>query len=52
LTAVATVLGDEFDAMISDRLEEAFAMLDSEIGLIACGIHFDGGMLFELLDAA
>lgn len=52
LTAVATLLGHEFDVVLTYRFEEAKASLTSEVGLIACGVHFDGGMLFELLNAA
>jgi len=52
LPAVAAVLGDGFDVVVSHRLEEAKTVLTAEIGLIACGVHFDGGMLFELLNAA
>lgn len=45
------MLGDGFDVVVIHRLEEAKAALTGEIGLIACGVHFDGGMLFELLNA-
>ncbi|MGV3740787.1 MAG: hypothetical protein ACO1NO_00575 [Burkholderiaceae bacterium] len=51
LPAVAALLGDGFDVIVSHRLEQATAALSAEIGLIACGVHFDGGMLFELLNA-
>lgn len=52
LTAVATVLGNEFDVVLVHRFDEAIAALNAEIGLIACGVHFDEGMMFELLNAA
>lgn len=52
LPAVSTALGDGFNVVITHHLEEAKAELGADIGLIACGVHFDDGMLFELLDAA
>jgi hypothetical protein len=52
LPMASLALGDEFDIVITHRLEEAKARLQEDIGLIACGVHFDGGMLFELLNAA
>jgi hypothetical protein len=52
LPTVSVALGDEFDIVIMHRLEEAKARLKDDIGLIACGVHFDDGMLFELLSAA
>lgn len=51
LPAVSAALGKEFDVLITHRLEDAQAKLSAEVGLIACGVHFDGGMLFELLNA-
>lgn len=52
LPAVSLALGNGFDIVITHRLEEARARLKDDIGLIACGAHFDDGMLFELLNAA
>jgi hypothetical protein len=52
LPMVSLALGDEFDIVITHRFEEAKARLKDDIGLIACGVHFDSGMLFELLNAA
>lgn len=52
LPAVSAMLGDGFDLLLVHRLDQAKAKLDADIGLIACGVHFDDGMLFELLNAA
>ncbi|MDQ9169163.1 hypothetical protein Q8A64_01935 [Oxalobacteraceae bacterium R-40] len=52
LPVVSAVLGDGFDVTIAHRLDDAKARLNAEIGLIACGVHFDEGMMFELLNAA
>jgi hypothetical protein len=52
LPAVSAALGDGFDVTITHRLDDAKARLNEEVGLIACGVHFDDGMLFELLNAA
>lgn len=46
------MLGDEFHVAVTHSLEDATSRLSEEFGLIACGVHFDGGMLFELLNAA
>jgi hypothetical protein len=51
LPTVSLALGEGFDIVLTHRLEEAKARLKGDIGLIACGVHFDGGMLFELLNA-
>jgi hypothetical protein len=52
LLTVSLALGDGFDTVITHRFEEAKARLNADIGLIACGVHFDDGMMFELLSAA
>jgi hypothetical protein len=52
LPTVSLALGDGFDTVITHRFEEAKSRLKADIGLIACGVHFDDGMMFELLKAA
>lgn len=51
LPSVATMLGEGFDVAVTHSLEDAKSKLSDAFGLIACGVHFDGGMLFELLSA-
>ena len=43
------VMGDEFDLVLCTSLQEAQAVLTPEIDMIACGVHFDDGRMFDLL---
>lgn len=52
LQLVAGALGSGFDIIICHTLKEAVAALDAGVGLIACGVHFDRGAMFDLLRAA
>lgn len=46
---VSEALGSEFDVTICHSLEEATSQLDENTGVIACGVHFDSGRMFDLL---
>ena len=41
--------GDEFDVISCMTLAEAQAALTADLALIACGVHFDDGRMFDLL---
>ena len=43
------VLGDEFQVINCITLGEARAALTADLALIACGVHFDEGRMFDLL---
>ena len=43
------VMGDEFDLVMCTSLQEAQAALTSDVDMIACGVHFDDGRMFDLL---
>jgi hypothetical protein len=47
------VFGDEFDVISCATLAEAQAVLDGmggePLAMIACGVHFDDGRMFDLL---
>jgi hypothetical protein len=49
---VSAIVGTEFDVVVCHTLKDAQANLKEHIGLIACGVHFDHGNMFELLRAA
>lgn len=51
LHIVETALGTEFPVIVCHTLKEAEARLGPEIRLVACGVHFDEGAMFELLEA-
>lgn len=51
LDTVSTALGTEFDLIICHTLEDALAHLDEPIGLIACGVRFSNGRMFDFLRA-
>jgi hypothetical protein len=51
LHIVSEALGSEFDLIICHALADARAHLAEDIGLIACGVRFDSGRMFDLLDA-
>lgn len=52
LHLVAAALGSEFDTIICHTLKEAEAALGPAVGVIACGVHFDRGAMFDLLRMA
>ena len=52
LGLVSSALGREFNLLICHTMEEAVAHLDERIGFIACGVRFDDGRMFDLLQAA
>ena len=41
--------GDEFEVIHRTTLAEAQAALSSDLVMIACGVHFDDGRIFDLL---
>jgi len=43
------VMGDQFDLIVCTALPEAQAALAQEVHMIACGVHFDDGRMFDLL---
>ena len=43
------VFGDEFEVINCITLAEAQAALSAELAMIACGVHFDDGRMFDLL---
>jgi hypothetical protein len=43
------VFGGEFDVINCVTLAEAQAALSADLALIACGVHFDDGRMFDLL---
>jgi len=43
------VIGSEFDLVVCISLAEAQAALTPDIAMIACGVHFDDGRMFDLL---
>src|SRR5690606_3030360 len=47
--AVSEALGNEIDIVFCHTVEEARAALEGDIGIIVCGVHFDGGKMFEFL---
>lgn len=47
-----SVLGDEFDLVLCTSLSEAQEALTPEVDMIACGVHFDDGRMFDLLKHA
>ncbi len=46
------VLGDEFEVFACGSLAEAQAALTPTMDMIACGVHFDDGRMFDLLKFA
>lgn len=52
LPILSRTLGDEFDLVICHTLHDAQKQLNDEIGLVACGVHFDSGAMFDLLKYA
>src|SRR5687768_6318891 len=49
LSTVSDALGSEFDLIVCHTLDEVKAHLDDDIGLIACGVRFDNGAMFDLV---
>jgi len=43
------VFGDEFEVISCITLAEAQAALSTDLAMIACGVHFDDGRMFDLL---
>jgi hypothetical protein len=43
------VFGDEFEVIGCMTLAEAQSALSSDLAMIACGVHFDDGRMFDLL---
>jgi hypothetical protein len=43
------VFGDEFEVIHCTTLLEAKSVLDVNLAMIACGVHFDDGRMFDLL---
>jgi hypothetical protein len=43
------VFGDEFEIIPCLTLAEARAALSADLAMIACGVHFDDGRMFDLL---
>jgi len=43
------VMGMEFEVAVCTTLAEAQAALAPDIAMIACGVHFDDGRMFDLL---
>jgi hypothetical protein len=43
------VFGDEFEVISCITLAEAQAALSPDLAMIACGVHFDDGRMFDLL---
>jgi hypothetical protein len=41
--------GDEFDVINCVTLAEAQTALTADLAMIACGVHFDDGRMFDLL---
>lgn len=46
------VFGDEFEVISCETLVEAQAALSADLAMIACGVHFDDGRMFDLLKSA
>jgi response regulator RpfG family c-di-GMP phosphodiesterase len=51
LADISDFLTSEFSVVVCTTMEEAVENLTDEIALIACGVRFDSGKMFELLDA-
>ena len=43
------VVGDIFDVVWCHTFKEALESLDASIQVVACGVHFDNGRVFDLL---
>src|ERR1700712_1748739 len=43
------VFGEEFEVINCLTLAEAQAALSADLAMIACGVHFDDGRMFDLL---
>lgn len=49
LPIVSHTLGSEFDVIVCHSFKDAKIHLNEQVGLIACGVHFDGGAMFDFL---
>lgn len=52
LPIVRATLGSEFHVVVCHSFDDAIVQLTEQIGMIACGVHFDDGAMFDLLRAA
>ena len=43
------IIGDEFEIQVCHTFNEACAAMDGTVGLVACGVHFDSGKVFDFL---
>jgi hypothetical protein len=43
------ILGDEFDIQFCHTFRDACTAMDGTVGLVACGVHFDNGKVFDFL---
>lgn len=46
---VHEVLGDEFNLLVCHSFQDADTFLAKDISLVTCGVHFDQGRMFDLL---
>ena len=49
LALTKNIIGDEFDILVCHTFKDACSALDGTVGLVACGVHFDGGKVFDFL---
>jgi hypothetical protein len=52
LPLVSTALGPAFELILCHTVEDAVAHFSENVGLIACGVRFDSGRMFDLLQEA
>ncbi len=52
LPIVRDALGIEFNVVVCHTLDDAIDQLTEQVGLIACGVHFDDGAMFDFLRCA
>jgi hypothetical protein len=48
---VHNVLGDEFNLLVCHSFHTAETLLEKDINLVTCGVHFDQGRMFDLLQS-
>lgn len=51
VASISNFLTSEFKLVVCTTMEDAVENLTEEIGLIVCGVRFDSGKMFELLEA-
>ena len=49
---VLSCLGDEFELILAYSFGEAVQQLEQDVGMVICGVHFDEGRMFDLLQIA